>query len=155
MFGSDYRTPPGRSEPGNTAQRLLEGGPVAVAVAAAGLRAQDDPAIESIATFAPSDDAAVADTAHALADRLGATLSPNGSGRADLIVVGSPASGGEGRTGISGLHRSQLNSALGSVLDDMGYPVHVGDAEAAAHAAYAAMHAKAAQAKKKAEAKAA
>jgi alanine-glyoxylate transaminase/serine-glyoxylate transaminase/serine-pyruvate transaminase len=39
-------------------------------------------------------------------------------------------------------------SALGSVLDDMGYPVHVGDAEAAAHAAYAAMHAKAAQAKK-------
>src|SRR3712207_7921504 len=36
-------------------------------------------------------------------------------------------------------------SALGSVLDDMGYPVHVGDAEAAAHAAYAAMHAKAAR----------
>src|SRR5215210_6154787 len=40
-------------------------------------------------------------------------------------------------------------SALGSVLDDMGFAVHVGDAEAAAHAAYAAMHAKAAQAKKK------
>jgi len=40
-------------------------------------------------------------------------------------------------------------SALGSVLDDLGYPVHVGDAESAAHAAYAAMHAKAAQAKKK------
>jgi len=38
-------------------------------------------------------------------------------------------------------------SALGSVLEDMGYAVHVGDAEAAAHAAYAAMHAKAAQAK--------
>jgi alanine-glyoxylate transaminase/serine-glyoxylate transaminase/serine-pyruvate transaminase len=46
-------------------------------------------------------------------------------------------------------------SALGSVLDDMGYPVHVGDAEAAAHAAYAAMHAKAAQAKAKTRAKAA
>jgi alanine-glyoxylate transaminase / serine-glyoxylate transaminase / serine-pyruvate transaminase len=46
-------------------------------------------------------------------------------------------------------------SALGSVLDDMGYPVHVGDAEAAAHAAYAAMHAKAAQAKKKVPHKAA
>ena len=40
-------------------------------------------------------------------------------------------------------------SALGSVLDDMGYPVHVGDAEAAAHGAYASMHARAAQAKKK------
>jgi alanine-glyoxylate transaminase/serine-glyoxylate transaminase/serine-pyruvate transaminase len=41
-------------------------------------------------------------------------------------------------------------SALGSVLDDMGYPVHVGDAEAAAHGAYAQMHAKDAQRKKRA-----
>jgi alanine-glyoxylate transaminase/serine-glyoxylate transaminase/serine-pyruvate transaminase len=40
-------------------------------------------------------------------------------------------------------------SALGSVLEDLGLPVHVGDAEAAAHAAYASMHAKAAQAKAK------
>lgn len=46
-------------------------------------------------------------------------------------------------------------SALGSVLEDMGYPVHVGEAEAAAHAAYASMHTKAAQAKKKPAAKAA
>ena len=44
-------------------------------------------------------------------------------------------------------------SALGSVLEDMGYAVHVGDAEAAAHAAYAAMHAKAAQAKAKTRSK--
>ena len=40
-------------------------------------------------------------------------------------------------------------SALGSVLSDMGLSIHVGDAEAAAHGAYAALHAKAAQAKKK------
>jgi alanine-glyoxylate transaminase / serine-glyoxylate transaminase / serine-pyruvate transaminase len=40
-------------------------------------------------------------------------------------------------------------SALGSVLEDAGYAVHVGDAEAAAHGAYASMHAKAAQAKAK------
>ena len=46
-------------------------------------------------------------------------------------------------------------SALGSVLEDMGYAVHVGDAEAAAHAAYASMHTTAAQAKKKKTAKAA
>ncbi len=43
-------------------------------------------------------------------------------------------------------------SALGSVLEDMGCAVHVGDAEAAAHAAYAAMHAKAAQVKAKSRA---
>jgi alanine-glyoxylate transaminase/serine-glyoxylate transaminase/serine-pyruvate transaminase len=46
-------------------------------------------------------------------------------------------------------------SALGSVLEDLGYPVHVGDAESAAHAAYAAMHAKAAQAKAKTRSRAA
>ena len=40
-------------------------------------------------------------------------------------------------------------SALGSVLQDMGYPVEVGQAEAAAHAAYAAQHAEAAKAARK------
>jgi alanine-glyoxylate transaminase/serine-glyoxylate transaminase/serine-pyruvate transaminase len=46
-------------------------------------------------------------------------------------------------------------AALGSVLSDLGVAVHVGDAEAAAHAAYASQHARAAQAKKKAHARAA
>jgi alanine-glyoxylate transaminase/serine-glyoxylate transaminase/serine-pyruvate transaminase len=46
-------------------------------------------------------------------------------------------------------------SALGSVVADMGLAVHVGDAEAAAHGAYASMHARAAQAKAKRKAKAA
>ena len=41
-------------------------------------------------------------------------------------------------------------SALGSVLQDMGHDVHVGEAEAAAHGAYAQMHAQAAQQKKRA-----
>jgi alanine-glyoxylate transaminase/serine-glyoxylate transaminase/serine-pyruvate transaminase len=41
-------------------------------------------------------------------------------------------------------------SALGSVLSDMGMPVHVGDAEAAAHSAYAQMHATDARRKKRA-----
>ena len=41
-------------------------------------------------------------------------------------------------------------SALGSVLADMGLPLHVGDAEAAAHGAYAQMHVKDAQRKKRA-----
>src|SRR3954463_1247982 len=46
-------------------------------------------------------------------------------------------------------------SALGSALSDMGLSVHVGEAEAAAHGAYAQMHATAAQVKKKSIAKAA
>jgi len=40
-------------------------------------------------------------------------------------------------------------AALGSVLSDMGYPIEVGHAEAAAHAAYAAQHAEAAKAARK------
>lgn len=40
-------------------------------------------------------------------------------------------------------------SALGSVLSNMGLPVHVGDAEAAAHDAYAKMHAQDARRKKR------
>jgi nucleotide-binding universal stress UspA family protein len=106
VFGSDYRTPPGRAEPGTTAQRLLEGGPVAVAVAAAGLRARADAAIASIAVFGADTDPTVAQ----------ATLNGSGAARADLIVVGSSPGTGEGRTGLSGRHRSQLNTALGSVL---------------------------------------
>ena len=41
-------------------------------------------------------------------------------------------------------------TALSSVLSDMGLAVHVGDAEAAAHGAYAQMHVKDAQRKKRA-----
>src|SRR5205814_6546709 len=44
-------------------------------------------------------------------------------------------------------------SALGSLLNDMALPVHVGDAEAAAHGAYAQMHVKDAQRKKRAASK--
>jgi hypothetical protein len=36
VFGSDYRTSPGRAEPGATALGMIEGGPVAIAVAAHG-----------------------------------------------------------------------------------------------------------------------
>ncbi len=36
-------------------------------------------------------------------------------------------------------------SALGSILMDMGYPIKVGEAEAAAHSAYAKLHAEEAQ----------
>src|SRR6185436_17678628 len=65
-----------------------------------------------------------------------------------------PLAGKIWRVGIMGYSCKPENvmlclSALGSVLSDMGLPIHVGDAEAAAHGAYASLHAKAAQAKKK------
>jgi alanine-glyoxylate transaminase/serine-glyoxylate transaminase/serine-pyruvate transaminase len=64
-----------------------------------------------------------------------------------------PLAGKIWRIGIMGYSCKAENvmlclSALGSVMNDMGHGINVGDAEAAAHHAYAQMHAKAAQEKK-------
>ena len=117
VFGSDYRTPLGRAEPGTSAQRLLDGGPVAIAVAAAGLRANPDRAIRTIAVpFAgPINDDARA-TAAALAAKLGATVVDPSAGAVDLIVVGSRAGASKGRVVVAGEVRNELNSARSSVL---------------------------------------
>ena len=117
VFGSDYRTPLGRAEPGTSAQRLLDGGPVAIAVAAAGLRANPDSAIGTVAVpFAgPVNDDARA-TAAALATKLGATLADARAGVVDLIVVGSQAGAPKGRVVVGGSVRNELNSARSSVL---------------------------------------
>src|SRR6516165_4903259 len=101
VFGSDYRTPPGRAEPGTTAQRLLEGGSVAIAVAAAGLRSLGEAGIESIAVAARDDPAAQA-SAQALADKLGAKIVDLGPPTIDLIVVGSQPNASARRITLSG-----------------------------------------------------
>ena len=75
VFGSDYRTTPGHVEPGTSAQHLLDGGSVAVAIAAAGLRTTPDGAIGSIAVpLAGAVNDVARDTANSLAQRLGATV---------------------------------------------------------------------------------
>lgn len=114
VFGSDYRTPPGRAEPGTTAQRLLEGGSVAIAVAAAGLRTRAESGIETLAVAAAGADTTASDTAEALAGKLGAEIVELGP-PVDLIVVGSQP-GSSRRITLSGSTRTLLNTARGSVL---------------------------------------
>jgi nucleotide-binding universal stress UspA family protein len=114
VFGSDYRTPPGRAEPGTTAQRLLEGGSVAIAVAAAGLRTQADSGIETVAVAGTGPDTTAGQTAEALAGKLGAEIVELGP-PVDLIVVGSQPSSSR-RITLSGSTRTLLNTARGSVL---------------------------------------
>jgi nucleotide-binding universal stress UspA family protein len=114
VFGSDYRTAPGHAEPGNTAQHLLDGAAVAIAVAAAGLRSEKDASIDSISVTAADADTAAAQTAQALAEKIGASFQNGDDGSADLIIVGSP--GPKGRVGLSGATRSRLNAARASVL---------------------------------------
>ena len=117
VFGSDYRTPPGHVEPGTSAQYLLDGGSVAVAIAAAGLRTQLDGAIRSIAVplAGPTNDVA-RETASALAAKLGATVRESSADPVDLIVVGSQPGAPAGRVVIGGDVRNELNSARSSVL---------------------------------------
>jgi nucleotide-binding universal stress UspA family protein len=116
VFGSDYRTAPGRAEPGTTAQRLLEGGSVAIAVAAAGLRSMPDAGIASIA-LAPGDhDPAARESAEALAAKLGAKIVDSDPPMIDLLIVGSPPNAVPQRIALSGATRSMLNTARGSVL---------------------------------------
>jgi nucleotide-binding universal stress UspA family protein len=116
VFGSDYRTPPGHAEPGTSAQQLLERGPVAVAVAAAGLRTRTDASIKAIALFADDSDDAAQETAESLAGKLGATIVDRTERDIDLIVIGSATSASPGRVALSGPARSILNSSVGSVL---------------------------------------
>jgi nucleotide-binding universal stress UspA family protein len=113
VFGSDYRTSPGRVEPGGTAQGLLEGGSVAIGVAQAGLRTRADAAIATISVAGDANG-----TAHHSAESLAAALGAEviAGGDADLIVVDSQTGAPEGRIALGGSTRAQLDSARGSVI---------------------------------------
>lgn len=114
VFGSDYRTPPGRVQPGGSAQGLLDNGSVAIAVAAAGLRTEADAAIKTV-SVAGEPGGPAATTAQAVVASLGAELI---AGRldADLILVDSRPSASVGEMGLDGSTRAQLESARGSVI---------------------------------------
>jgi nucleotide-binding universal stress UspA family protein len=117
VFGSDYRTPPGHVEPGTSAQHLLDGGSVAIGIAAAGLRTRLDGAITSIAVplAGPTNEVA-RETARALAGELGAAVIRSPGDPVDLIVVGSQPGAPPGHNVIGGDVRAELNNARSSVL---------------------------------------
>jgi nucleotide-binding universal stress UspA family protein len=116
VFGSDYRTSPGRVEPGQAAQSMLTGGTVPIAVAMAGLRADRDHSISKIAVTGVDGDDAAQRTAESLAAVLAAELTTPEDQTADLIVVGSQASAPQGHIALSGTSRHQLDSARSSAL---------------------------------------
>jgi len=117
VFGSDYRTPPGHADPGTSAQSLLDGSPIAIAIAAAGLRSRPDAEIKAIAVplAGPTNDVA-RQTAAALAEKLGATVVERPTEPVDLIVVGSQPGAPEGHVVVGGDVRSELNGARSSVM---------------------------------------
>jgi nucleotide-binding universal stress UspA family protein len=101
VFGSDYRTAPGRVQPGTSARRLLEGGPSAVALAPSGLREHGEPVIASVGVIPDSGDPSTLETARALAARFGASLAGSPDEPVDFLVVGSRPEAPQGRVMVS------------------------------------------------------
>ncbi len=114
VFGSDYRTARGAVNPGNSARKLLEGGPAAVAIAPAGLHTADPaPAIERVGFI--GDDTAE-QTARSLAAALGATVSEPGESPVDLLVVGSRPEAQQGVVSLSAAAEYAVETASCAVL---------------------------------------
>ncbi|HET7511018.1 MAG TPA: hypothetical protein VFJ65_12310 [Solirubrobacterales bacterium] len=115
-FGSEYRTAAGLVKPGISAHKLLLGGPSAIAVAPAGLHA--DPVL-SVGTVGVIDegDPAARETATSLAQALGASVADYGSGRIDLLVVGSRPEAPPGKV--------VLSAKSDYAVEDANYPVLV------------------------------
>jgi nucleotide-binding universal stress UspA family protein len=111
VFGSDYRTARGSVRPGTSAQRLLAGGPAAVAIAPAGLR-DDQAPVARIGVLAEGADIAADVTARDLADALSAELGAGG----DLLVVGSRLGTPAGRVGLSAVAEYAVETAACPVL---------------------------------------
>jgi nucleotide-binding universal stress UspA family protein len=115
VFGSDYRTAAGAVMPGTSAQRILTGGPVAVAIAPAGYRSQDHQ-IKTIAVLPEDDgDDAAVQTAKALADALGGTVVERPES-ADLLVVGSSPASPKGHVNLSARAGYAIETANTPVL---------------------------------------
>jgi nucleotide-binding universal stress UspA family protein len=100
VFGSEYRTAPGHVDPQASARRLLDGGPVALALAPAGFAEDGDYAVRTIAAIGEDGDPCALETAESLAAALGGTVGARG-GAADLVVVGSKPGTVTGRVTIS------------------------------------------------------
>ena len=117
VFGSDYRTPPGHVSPQRSAEKLLEGGAAAVAIAPASYRdlGSDEQRVRTIGVLAaPGEDAAIV-TARELAESFGATLTRD-EPRVDLLVVGSRPEAAEGRVMISAQSQRAIEAATSPVL---------------------------------------
>ncbi len=114
VFCSDSHTANGHVAVGNSAQQLLEGGPVAVAIAPVGL-ADAEVNVQSIVAIGDADGGA-RQTADALASALGASVAPVANDEAGLLVVDSRPEAEQGRVAISASAAHLVEIATCSVL---------------------------------------
>lgn len=115
VFGSDYRTPAGHVSPQHSAQRLLEGGPVAIALAPADYSSDEGSRFDRIGLLACARDDEALATALGFAEALGARVTSD-EPYVDLLVVGSRPEAPTGRVMISSQAHNAIESASCPVL---------------------------------------
>jgi nucleotide-binding universal stress UspA family protein len=113
VFCSDSHTAPGHIGVGNSAQRLLEGGTTAVAIAPAGFAQEAAPQVRRIGVVG---DGSAQYTAQALARALGADVGPAGEHDDGLLVVGSRPEADEGHVSLSAASENAIEIATCPVL---------------------------------------
>ncbi len=101
VFGSEYRTARGHLDPQATARRLLEGGPVALALAPAGYADANHKPVAVIRSVSEEGDPCTRETALSLAQKLGAEMVETSGHNPDLVVVGSKPGTVNGRVTVS------------------------------------------------------
>jgi nucleotide-binding universal stress UspA family protein len=112
VFCSDSHTARGHIGVGNSAQRLLDGGTTAVAIAPAGF-AQ---APQRVSRVSVAGDGSAQATAKALAAALGAELSAAGEQDSSLLVVGSRPEAEQGHVSLSAASENLIEVATCPVL---------------------------------------
>jgi nucleotide-binding universal stress UspA family protein len=116
VFGSDWHTAPGHVQPGQSAMRMLEGGPVSIAIASAGLRDRSDVGVRLVALAGGEVDDAARQTAEGLAELAGAPLALPSQEGVDLLVIGSRPGTPAGRLDISAASEYVVETATTSVV---------------------------------------
>ncbi len=89
VFGSEYRTTPGHVDPGTSARALLDGGPVAIAIASSEMRFLADAPIATVAAVNGDEDPAASATGQAIATKFGSAIATKYTGDVGLVVLGS------------------------------------------------------------------
>lgn len=113
VFCSDSHTAPGHIGVGNSAQRLLEGGTAAIAIAPAGFASSERARIERVLV---AGDGAAHDTASSLAQALDAELSTASEEPKSLLVVGSRPEAEPGHVSVSAASENMIEVAACPVL---------------------------------------
>jgi hypothetical protein len=115
VFGSEYRTPAGHVRPQPSAQRLLDGGPTAIAVAPAGMRTWNDARLDGVKTIGHDDGDSAPETAAGLAAALGGSTTTDWDA-ADLFVLGSRTDGPPGRVTLPAASLQRIEDATAPLI---------------------------------------